>query len=91
MKNNTGARPGAKSSITLPREELQLVNKLKRKLGAKTKVEVIRRGLYLLRDTTDREALRQAYARASRDVRTSTLEELNELDALSAEGLADDA
>jgi hypothetical protein len=88
MKSNTGG--GAKSSITLPREELQLVNKLKRRLGAKTKVEVIRRGLYLLRDTTDREALRQAYARASSAVRNSTLEELAELDQLSAEGLEDD-
>jgi hypothetical protein len=88
MKSNT--RSSAKSSITLPREELQLVNKLKKRLRAKTKVEVIRRGLYLLRDTTDREALRQAYARASSAVRSSTLAELAELDGLSGEGLESD-
>lgn len=88
MKSNTGS--GAKSSITLPREELQLVNRLKKRLGAKTKVEVIRRGLYLLRDTTDREALRQAYVRASNAVRSSTIDELAELDELSAEGLESD-
>jgi hypothetical protein len=81
MKSNT------KSSITLPREELQLVNSLKKRLGAKTKVEVIRRGLYLLRDTTERESLRRAYARAAAEVRASTLEELAELDGLSAEGI----
>ncbi len=77
MKVNT------KSSITLPHEELLLVNKLKKRLGAKTKVEVIRRGLYLLRDTTDREALRQAYAAAAKAVRSSTRVEMGELDALS--------
>ena len=84
MKVNT------KSSITLPHEELLLVNKLKKRLGAKTKVEVIRRGLYLLRDTTDREALRQAYATAAKAVRASTLAELGELDVLSSEGLDED-
>ena len=80
-------KPNTKSSITLPHEELQLVNSLKKRLGAKTKVEVIRRGLYLLRDTTEREALRRAYARAASDVRASTVEELAELDGLSGEGL----
>jgi hypothetical protein len=81
MKVNT------KSSITLPQEELRLVNKLKKRLGAKTKVEVIRRGLYLLRDTTDREALRQSYATAAAAVRSSTLAEMSELDGLSSDGL----
>jgi len=85
MKTNT------KSSITLPQEELRLVNKLKKRLGAKTKVEVIRRGLYLLRDTTDRDALRQAYASAAAAVRSSTLDELEELDALSGEGLDEES
>jgi len=81
MKQNT------KSSITLPHEELLLVNSLKKRLGAKTKVEVIRRGLYLLRDTTEREALRRAYARAAQQVRDVTRTELEELDGLSSEGL----
>lgn len=85
MKNNT------KSSVTLPYEELQLVNRLKKRLGAKSNVEVIRRGLYLLRDTTERESLRQAYAQAARRVRAATESELAELDHLSAEGLDPDA
>ena len=81
MKSNT------KSSITLPPEELALVESLKKRLRAKTKVEVVRRGLYLLRDTVDREALRARYAEASRRVRASTLEEIADLDALADEGL----
>lgn len=85
MKSNT------KSSVTLPYEELQLVNRLKKRLGAKSNVEVIRRGLYLLRDTTERESLRQAYAQAARRVRATTESELAELDHLSAEGLDPDA
>lgn len=85
IKNNT------KSSVTLPYEELQLVNRLEKRLGAKSNVEVIRRGLYLLRDTTERESLRQAYAQAARRVRATTESELAELDHLSAEGLDPDA
>jgi hypothetical protein len=81
MKSNT------KSSITLPPAELALVEGLRKRLRAKTKVEVVRRGLYLLRDSVDREALRARYAEASKQVRESTLEELAELDGLSAEGL----
>jgi hypothetical protein len=84
MKSNT------KSSITLPAEELRLVNELKKRLGAKTKVEVVRRGLFLLRDSTDREALRQAYASASRRVRSATLAEISELDHPGGEGLDGD-
>jgi hypothetical protein len=84
MKSNT------KSSITLPSEEIALVNRLKKRLGAKTKVEVIRRGLYLLRDTTERDALRKAYAKAAVAVRSSTLQELEELEQLTPEGLDDE-
>jgi hypothetical protein len=81
MKSNT------KSSITLPREELQLVNRLAKQLGAKSKVEVVRRGLFLLRDTTDRQALRESFASAARKVRAGALAEVAELDHLSAEGI----
>jgi hypothetical protein len=84
MKSNT------KSSITLPPAELALVEGLRKRLRAKTKVEVVRRGLYLLRDSIDREALRARYADASKRVRKSTLEEVAELDALSSEGLDED-
>ena len=76
-----------KSSITLPPEELRLVVDLQAKLKAKSKVEVVRRGLRLLRDVTDREALREAYRRASKATRASLASELEELDRLSAEGL----
>ncbi len=81
MKSNT------KSSITLPPEELRIVLALQAKLKAKSKVEVVRRGLRLLRDVTEREALREAYRRASEATRASLSRELRELDHLAGEGL----
>ena len=83
MKSNT------KSSITLPPEELRVVLALQARLKAKSKVEVVRRGLQLLRDATEREALREAYLRASKATRASVSRELRELDHLAAEGLSD--
>lgn len=83
MKTNT------KSSITLPPAELALVIALQAKLKAKSKVEVVRRGLRLLQETTDRESLREAYRRASRATRASLGSELGELDHLTAEGLGE--
>jgi hypothetical protein len=81
MKTNT------KSSITLPPDELKLVLSLQMKLKARSKVEVVRRGLRLLEETTNRERLREAYRRASRATRKSLAEELPELDSLVGEGL----
>jgi hypothetical protein len=81
MKSNT------KSSITLPAGELRLVIALQAKLKAKSKVEVVRRGLRLLQEATDRESLREAYRRASLETRGALALELKELDPLSAEGL----
>jgi hypothetical protein len=81
MKSNT------KSSITLPPDELKLVLSLQTKLKARSKVEVVRRGLRLLEETTNRERLREAYRRASRATRKSLAEELPELDSLVGEGL----
>lgn len=81
MKSNT------KSSITLPPAELKLVKTLQARLKAKTKVEVVRRGLRLLDETTEREIAREAYRRASLATRESTHEELKVLDPLAAEGL----
>jgi Arc/MetJ-type ribon-helix-helix transcriptional regulator len=83
MKSNT------KSSITLPPEELRIVLALQAKLKAKSKVEVVRRGLRLLRDVTEREALREGYRRASRATRESLSHELSELDDLADEGLSE--
>ena len=83
MKSNT------KSSITLPPEEFALVLELKSTLEAKINVEVVRRGLRLLKEVTDRKSLRQAYNEASLDVRESVEKEIDELDSLVAEGLED--
>lgn len=81
MKLNT------KSSITLPSKELKLVLSLQARLKAKSKVEVVRRGLRLLDETTERARLREAYRRASLATRKSLREELKELDSLAGEGL----
>jgi Arc/MetJ-type ribon-helix-helix transcriptional regulator len=83
MKSNT------KSSITLPPQELALVTALQARLKAKTKVEVVRRGLRLLRDQTDREQLREAYRRASAATRKSLARELKDLDSTTSDGLGD--
>jgi hypothetical protein len=82
MKEST-----AKSSITLPPDEFRLVTTLKTRLGLKSNVEVVRKGLHLLREATDRQALKAAYRRASRATRTANRETLDELDHLSNEGL----
>lgn len=84
MKTNT------KSSVTLPPDELRLVIELQRKLKAKSKVEVVRRGLKLLKETTDRESLRESFRRASHATRASLSAELDELDELSSEGLGEE-
>jgi hypothetical protein len=81
MKSNT------KSSVTLPAEELRLVVALQAKLKAKSKVEVVRRGLRLLQEATDRASLREAYRRASLSTRGSLDQELADLDHLAEEGL----
>lgn len=81
MKNNT------KSSITLPPSELELVQELMKTLKVSTKVEIIRRGLYLLKETSDKKALRAAFKKATQAISTQTKEELSELDHLSSEGL----
>jgi hypothetical protein len=81
MKANT------KSSITLPPTELALVEELQARLGARSKVEVVRRGLRLLKEATDRESLRSAYRAASASTRGMLSAELEDLDLLVAEGL----
>ena len=65
-----------------------MVLALQARLKAKSKVDVVRRGLRLLRDATEREALREAYRQASRATRASLSRELRELDQLAAEGLS---
>jgi Arc/MetJ-type ribon-helix-helix transcriptional regulator len=81
MKSNT------KSSITLPSQELRLVQSLRKRLKLKSNVAVVRTGLRLLREATERDALREQFRRASADVRASLREELDELDHLAGEGI----
>ena len=80
-------KTNARSSITLPRQEVALVERLKRRTGDKSNVAVVRRALRLLQETTERERLREAFRSASLATRASTEAELRELDHLSAEGL----
>lgn len=82
-------KANARSSITLPAEEVALVNRLRRRVGAKSNVAVVRRALRLLEEVTDRERLRQAYREASVATRPSLEQELAELDHLSGEGIDD--
>jgi Arc/MetJ-type ribon-helix-helix transcriptional regulator len=72
----TNAR--AKSSVTLPAAELRVVERLRQRLRAKSKVEVIRRALSLLVETTDRAELRRAFRDASLATRESLRSELDE-------------
>ena len=76
-----------KFSITLAPEELKLVVALQTKLKAKSKVEVVRHGLRLLEEATNRKSLREAYRRASSATRASLHSESAELEHLTAEGL----
>ena len=82
-----GMKSNAKSSVTLPPSEFKLVEELRRSLKAKSNVEVIRRGLTLLKQTTDRELLKLAFKKASLAVRRDLAKELDELDDVSADGL----
>jgi Arc/MetJ-type ribon-helix-helix transcriptional regulator len=80
-------KTNAKSSVTLPQEEIELVQSLKVRLKLKSNVEVIRRGLRLLQDMTERRALEDAYRAASQATRRSTEEATRELDHLADEGI----
>ena len=80
-------KANAKSSVTLPQDELKLVQSLKARLKLKSNVDVIRRGLRLLDETTERRALKEAYRLASQATRRATIKEIQELDHLTTEGL----
>jgi Arc/MetJ-type ribon-helix-helix transcriptional regulator len=82
-------KTSARSSITLPGDEVALVERLRRRVGAKSNVAVVRRALRLLEATTDREQLRRAYREASSVTRAGLPQELEELDHLAGEGLDD--
>lgn len=66
---------------------VRLVKSLKSRLRLKSNVDVVRRGLRLPEETTDREALRDAYRKASLATRAAARKEIEELDHLVGEGL----
>lgn len=76
-----------KSSITLPAEDLRRVQRLKERLKLKSNVAVVREGLRVLEEVSDREALREEFRKASLATRQPLVEELEELDHLAGEGL----
>ena len=80
-------RSNTKSSITLPIAELRLVRTLKARLRLTTNVEVVRRGLRLLAETTERKTLKDAYREASNAARRGSRREMAALDALADEGI----
>ncbi len=75
------------AGVTLLAADLKLVAALQAKLKAKSKIEVVRCGLRLLKKSTDRASLRDAYRSASRATRASLGHELTELDHLTSERL----
>ena len=77
----------ARTSITLPPEDVALIERLKHRVGAKTNVAVVRRALCLLETTTDRDQLRRAYREASNATRESLAHKMADLDHLAGEGL----
>ena len=81
MKSNT------KSSITLPSAELRLVQSLKARLRLTSNVEVVRRGLRLLAETSERKALKDAYREASKATRRGSRRDRAALNALAGEGI----
>jgi carbamoylphosphate synthase large subunit len=76
-----------KSSITLPKEELKLVISLKKKLKAKSNVEVIRQALKALYETLDKNELLKAYHKASVSTQKFYQEEMAVFDSLVDEGI----
>ncbi len=76
------------SCVTLSVVELKLFRDLKVRLRLQSNVEVVRRGLRLLRETTDRAALRSAYRRASEATGGLNVLDRAELDGLSDKSLS---
>ena len=77
----------AKSSITLPPEEFATILKLKKQLACKSNVEVVRRGLTLLREHHERQELQRAYQHAAARLRSQTKKSLRLFDTVDIEHL----
>lgn len=78
-------KKNVKSSITLPPAELEIVNELMTKLDAKSKVEVIRQGLALLKLKTDRDSLAEQFRHAVKLSKSVPRDEVLSLGTLSDE------
>lgn len=83
MKSST------KSSITLLPEEFRAVQRLRRRIRAKSNVAVVREALRVLEATTNREVLRESFRAASVASRAARGNEPDEFDALVGDGLDD--
>ena len=70
----------ARSSIALPAEDVALIERLKRRVGAKTNVAVVHRALRLLESTTERDELRWTCRDPSNATRESLVDEMADLD-----------
>jgi hypothetical protein len=70
----------------LSAEDLRLVAALQAQLDVKSRIAVVRHGLRLLKETTDRASIQEAYRLASRATRASLDSELADLDHLATEG-----
>lgn len=81
MKSNV------KSSVTLPPDDLRRVKRLKARLKLSSNVAVVREGLRVLEEISDRDALREEFRKASAETRQSLQKEMEELDHLAGEGL----
>ena len=84
MKNNT------KSSITLPHDEVVIIDMLMKKLKLKSRVSVIRKAIAKLKEDSEREALKEEFRKASLAIRAQYQHEIEDLDSLSSEGLDED-
>lgn len=68
-----------KSSFTLARSEVPLVNKLRIRLKFKSNTQLIRFAIKSLNDRLDRDVLREEFVRASALVKESNAQEYDEL------------
>jgi class 3 adenylate cyclase len=87
MRYQKSMKSNVKSSITLSAADLRRVRRLKSRLKLNSNVAVVREGLRVLEELSDREALREEFRKASTETREALLEELKDLDHLAGEGL----
>lgn len=80
----------AKSSFTLPPQEVHRVRELKKRLRLPSNTAVVRMALLDLQKKLDRDLIREQFRKAAMVVRQSTEDDLRELDHLAGEGIGED-